>query len=43
VARAQLRDELGGVEGGVDGERLGDDEEGLCEGGDGELLARALG
>jgi hypothetical protein len=42
VADAQLGDELGGVLGGVDCEGFGDDEEGLGEFADGELLAGAL-
>lgn len=42
VAGSQLRDEFGGVFGCVDGEGLGDDEEGLGEFTDGELLTGAL-
>lgn len=39
---SELGDEVGGVLCGIDGEGLGDDEEGGSEFGDGELLTRAL-
>lgn len=42
VADTQLGDEFRGVLGGVDGEGLGDDEQGLGEFTDGELLSGAL-
>ena len=42
VVRAQLGNNLGRVNGAVDGERLGGDEERVGKLGDGELLARAL-
>lgn len=41
VVGAQLRDEIGGVLGGVDGQTLGYDEKRVGELGDGELFARA--
>ena len=43
MAGAELRDELGGIEGRVVEEGGGDDKEGGGEGTDGELFARALG
>jgi hypothetical protein len=42
VPGAELGDQVAGVEGGVDCEGFGDNEEGLGEGGYGELLAGAL-
>jgi hypothetical protein len=42
VAGAQVCNELGGVFGSVDGESLGDGEEGGSEGGYGKLFAGAL-
>jgi len=42
VTAAELGYELGAVFCGVDGQGGGDDEKGLGEGADGELLARAL-
>jgi hypothetical protein len=39
VARTQLGDQVGGVEGGVYGEGFGDDEEGGGECCDGELFS----
>ena len=42
VAGAEVGDELGGILGCVDCERLGDSEESLREGGNGQLLTGAL-
>jgi hypothetical protein len=42
VVGAQLRDEFSAVLGGVDGEGLGDGQQGVSELGDGELFAGTL-
>lgn len=43
VVGTELSNEVGGILGSVDGEGLGDDEEGLSELGDGELLSGTKG